>query len=364
MGVLTEDYMDGSKRNPAIPAWPEDEPGCGMESAQVSPYFDRALETWVVTSYADVNAALHDPALWPGKGRQSEPIDRESHRQMRETTRQSLSPKKIKHWDEGLRARAKAAAAVLKTDAPVDLLSSYAIPACMWLAETVTSVSREEALLLFPAAEIVSSSAAEPYDSDLKKRAEPANELLKEHFKGRAVGRGESTFVAITQTIPALMANAWFALTQAPQQWGGLHRRPDLVEASVDELMRCGGFLRVLDRYATADTEVGGVTIHEGERLVLRLAPAHRDPKRYSQPDELLVDRGAKGILSLGAGEHSCVGAGLIRMALAAFTGPLVARFSHAELARPVVWRGGSTFRTPESLWVRLHERSMGVAAE
>jgi cytochrome P450 len=350
--------MSALNRKPAIPAWPEDEPGCDTPSTQVAPYFDPELESWVLTSHADVYAALHNPALWPGKKqKQSPPTDHENHRQMREATREALSPKKIKQWDSGLRLRAGAAASALKPQGPIDLLSSYAIPVCMWLAETATSVSHEEAVLLFQSAQIVSASAAEPYDSDLKKRAEHADEFLKERFKSRPVGLGDSTFVAITQTIPGLLANAWFALAQASGQWSQLHHRPDLVESSVDELMRCGGFLRILGRHATADTQVGGVTIREGEKLVLRLAAAHRDPERYPCPSELLVDRPAKGTLSLGAGDHSCVAAGLIRMALAAVTAPLVARFSHIELARPVVWRGGSTFRTPESLWVRLHEK-------
>lgn len=351
--------MNKSDRSRPIPAWPEDEPSSNVRPAPTPLYFDQELGVWVLTSYSDTYAALHDPVLWPSstkKDKQPQPIDSESHGQIREKTRKSLSAQKIKQWESDLSIEADAAAAALSTHETVDLLSSYAIPICRSLAETVTSVSHEEALLLSQAAQVVSASAAEPYDPDLNMHAKHADQILKEHFKSRPEGLGDGTFVAITQTIPCLLANVWFALTQAPSQWKLLHKCPDLIEFSVDELIRCGGFLRVLGRHATADTRIANVHIRKGEKLVLRLAAAHRDPERYSCPNELIVNRAIKGILSFGAGDHSCVGAGLIRMVLATVTAPLTAKFSTIELARPVVWRGGSTFRSPESLWVRLNE--------
>lgn len=349
--------MTVPNRSRSIPAWPEDEPDSSMRPTPAPLYFDQELGVWVLTSYADIYAGLHDPALWPGsmkKDKQAQPIDPETHREIRENTRKSLTTEKIKQWESALRIKATVAAETLSTYEMVDLLSSYAIPVCMSLAETATSVSHDEALLLLEAAQIVSASAAEPHDSDLSKKAARVNQFLKEHFKSCPEGLGDSTFVAITQTIPYLLSNIWYALTQAPSQWKLLHDRLELVELSIDELIRCAGFLRIIGRHATEDTQIGDVHIHKGDKLVFRLAAAHHDPKRYPCPNELLVDRAAKGILSFGAGDHACVGAGLIRMVLASVTVPLVARFSKIEIARPVVWRGGSTFRAPESLWVRL----------
>jgi cytochrome P450 len=349
--------MTAPNRSRSIPAWPEDEPDSSIRPTPAPVYFDPELGVWVLTSYADIYAGLHDPALWPSStkvDKQVQRIDPESHRQLRENTRKSLTPEKIKQWESALRMEATAAAATLSTSAPVDLLSSYVIPVCVSLAETVTSVSHSEALLLLEAAQTVSASAAEPHDSDLSEKAKDANQFLKEHFKSCPEGLGDSTFVAITQTIPCLLSNIWYALTQAPSQWKLLHDRLELVELSVDELMRCAGFLRIIGRHAIKDTQIGDMHIRKGDKLVFRLAAAHRDPKRYPCPHELLVDRAGKGILSFGAGNHSCVGAGLIRMVLASVTVPLVARFSKIEIARPIVWRRGSTFRSPESLWVRL----------
>ena len=53
---------------------------------------------------------------------------------------------------------------------------------------------------------------------------------------------------------------------------------------------------------------------------------------------------------------HACVGASLIRMAAITITSPLLERFAWAELVEPVEWKGGSGFRAPGSLLVRLGE--------
>jgi len=349
--------MTVPNRTRSIPTWPEDEPDSAVRPTPAPVYFDQELGAWVLTSYADIYAGFHNPALSPGstkKDKQVGPIDPESHRQLRENTRKSLTSEKIKEWKSGLRPKATAAIATLSTYDPVDLLSSYAIPVCLSLAETVTSVSHGEVTLLMEAAQAVSASAAEAHDSDLSEKGILADQFLKKHFKSFPEGLGDSTFVAITQTIPRLLGNIWYALTQVPSQWKLLHDRPELVELSLAELIRCSGFLRIIGRHATADTQIGDVCIPKGDKLIFRLAAAHHDPRRYPRPNELLVDRTANGILSFGAGAHSCVAAGLIRMVLASLTVALVVRFSKIEIARPVVWRGGSTFRSPESLWVRL----------
>lgn len=61
-------------------------------------------------------------------------------------------------------------------------------------------------------------------------------------------------------------------------------------------------------------TEVRGVGIDAGERVIAGIAAAHRDAEVYERPDELRLDReGPKTYLSFGDGAHACVGAGLAR---------------------------------------------------
>lgn len=346
-------------RDISTPVAHADDTGSGKMPEPSSPYFDQDLGAWVLTRYVDVYAALHNPALWPDKLKKRSPpkIDRASQRKMREDTMRLLSPEITRSWEARLTEKATAVAGSLPTDIPIDLMQSYATPLCMFLAEMVTAISHEQALLLYNLARIVSAAAADPYDRELSQKAEIADMLLKMQFKDCPEGLGDSTFVALTQTIPCMLGSMWFALAKVPMQWAKLHQHHEFLEQAIEELTRYTGFVRMLVRYASDDTLIGNYVIHKGEKLILQLEAAHRDPQRYADPNLLIINRPMRGSLGFGAGSHSCVGAGLVRMALAALTAPLLEHFPSVELGADVAWRGGSVFRAPESLWVRLSDR-------
>jgi hypothetical protein len=142
---------------------------------------------------------------------------------------------------------------------------------------------------------------------------------------------------------------------QYPRQWSLLHSQPNLTDQAIEELLRYAGLVRILARTATANLYLKGALIRKGERVILRIVAANRDPGRFSHPNHVNIGRRDAGHLALGAGPHTCVGANLIRMAAVAITYPLVQRFAAAQLTRPVDWQGGSGFRSPESLWVDLN---------
>jgi cytochrome P450 len=119
--------------------------------------------------------------------------------------------------------------------------------------------------------------------------------------------------------------------------------------------MRLSGLTRTLTRQATADIHLNGTDIRKGQRAILRLIAANKDPEVFDHPSELNIARRTAKHLSFGAGPHACTGAGLLRMIAAATTVPLLSRFAAAPLARSVEWKGGATFLTPRSLWVHLH---------
>jgi cytochrome P450 len=111
---------------------------------------------------------------------------------------------------------------------------------------------------------------------------------------------------------------------------------------------------RILFRRATAEVEIGGVRVESGDRVILNILAAHHDPEEFKGPEHLNLHRRYVRHFILGAGPHSCVGAGLIRMAMITVTRPLIEGFSDAALAQPVEFRGGEGFRAPASLVVLL----------
>ena len=101
---------------------------------------------------------------------------------------------------------------------------------------------------------------------------------------------------------------------------------------------------------------LNGALIRKGERIILRVIAANNDPERFPHPNQVDIRRQGVKHFTLGAGSHRRVGSGLIRMAAATITRPLLNRFGHASLVQDVEWQGGSGFRAPRSLWVRLGE--------
>ncbi|MFD4748919.1 cytochrome P450 [Streptomyces rubiginosohelvolus] len=110
-------------------------------------------------------------------------------------------------------------------------------------------------------------------------------------------------------------------------------------------------------RHAATDVEVGGVTIPAGAIVLADCGMANRDPEVF--PPATLHDLFAPleaPTLSFGAGPHYCLGAWLARTELQLALHRLAARFPGLRLADPtdtVVWRTGTTSRSPRSLRVR-----------
>jgi hypothetical protein len=161
---------------------------------------------------------------------------------------------------------------------------------------------------------------------------------------------GEPTFIAISQTTPRLLTNAWLALFRHPAEYARLRARPGLMPGAVEELLRYAGIVRRVYRRATAAVELGGAAIAEGQRAALMLGSANRDPAAFPDPDRLDVTRSFAGHVALGTGRNSCVGAAMIRMVASIATAALLRRFPVVEVEPVDQWRVGSGFCFPAAV--------------
>jgi cytochrome P450 len=329
-----------------------------------APYYDEDLHAWVLSRYADVLAAFRAPGLVPAGAKvkkvpasgDGDSGDDGPRLRMRAETLDALSPQQLRDWSAELSPIAHDHVCTLPIDRAVDLVTEFAQPLCLRLAVMVTGVDPDDAEELRRIAQPVSEAAAEPYDPVMSAQAAKANLLLRGYFRVGPEPLRDSGFVALSHTVPCLLANCWFALLQHPESWRRLHCAPDLMGQAVEEMLRYAGLTRTLFRRATEDVDINGLRIPAEDRLVLRILAANRDPERFPQPDQFDLACPQSGQLSLGAGPHACVGASLIRMAMIAITRPLLERFSSAHLAGAVEWKGGSSFRSPAALHVLLEE--------
>lgn len=141
------------------------------------------------------------------------------------------------------------------------------------------------------------------------------------------------------------------------------HLREDLVNREpsdagwVQELLRYESPVQLTAREAVESVVIRDKTIDPGERVVLYIGAANRDPAVFEHPDVLDFNRSARDHLSFGSGLHRCLGSHLaseeIRQALPA----LFRRFPHLSLCETQpVWRRNITIRGHQSLPVSLKD--------
>ena len=102
---------------------------------------------------------------------------------------------------------------------------------------------------------------------------------------------------------------------------------------AVEEMIRWTAPVKEFMRTATADTEVRGVPIKEGESVLLSYVSANRDEDVFDEPVRFDVGRDPNKHLSFGYGVHFCLGAALARMEINSFFSELLPRLESIELA-------------------------------
>src|SRR5215475_14415201 len=122
-------------------------------------------------------------------------------------------------------------------------------------------------------------------------------------------------------------------LARDPAQWRLLCGDPSLAGAAFEETLRYASPVQTFFRTTTREVEVGGVRIGAGEKVLLFLAAANRDPRRWPDPDRFDITRRAIGHVAFGYGIHACVGAAFARLEGEALLRALARQVETLELA-------------------------------
>lgn len=364
------------------------------------------LPAWLVTRYEDVRRAIADPRLSldkrhaaPGnyRGMALPPaldanllnMDPPDHTRIRRLVSRAFTPRHVDRLRGPIRRTADRLLDPLARDGRADLIASYAAPLPIVVICDLLGVPAADRpdfrswtdALVAPdparpekAKEAVGSLLAFFARLIAGKRAAPGDDLVSALIAVRdeedRLTEDELTSLAFLVLVAGyentvhLIGNAVLALLRHPEQLAALRADPARTSGAVEELARYDGPVPLaIRRFPTEDVTIGGVTVPAGETVLLSLAAAHRDPRRFADPDRLDLGRDAAGHLALGHGIHYCLGAPLARAETEIALTALFDRFPGLALDCPpdaLRWRPSMRSRGLRALPVRTSEHPDG----
>ena len=119
--------------------------------------------------------------------------------------------------------------------------------------------------------------------------------------------------VAGNETSRNSITNGMIAFSQNPDQWELFKK--DRPETAVDEIIRWATPVSAFQRTAGEDTELSGVKIKKGDRVVMSYRAANFDDEVFEDPYTFNILRNPNPHVGFGGtGAHYCIGANLARM--------------------------------------------------
>jgi 4-methoxybenzoate monooxygenase (O-demethylating) len=150
------------------------------------------------------------------------------------------------------------------------------------------------------------------------------------------------------------LGNALYCFAGNPEQWTILRENPNLIRGAFEEVLRFEAPVQTFFRTTTKAVDVGGVQLGDGEKVLLFLAAANRDPRRWDRPDSFDVRRRATGHMTFGTGIHGCVGQAVARLESEAIFGALAKRVAAFEITGEAERRLNNTLRGLDTLPLRV----------
>ncbi len=374
------------------------------------------LGGWLLTRYADVHAALNDPRLSADRitpfadhvsGADGSPLaelakalglwavfrDPPDHTRLRAAMNRAFVPAAVNRLEPAIEAlvdgfleRAEAAGAMdvigdLAYPLPVAVIGKLlGVPAedfarlKAWSDDLATVVGTALALPDKHERAARSWGAMRDYFASLiaARRAAPPADALGAMIRAREedarldeaelVANAVLLLFAGHETTTNLIANATLALLRNPQELARLKRHPELAESAVEEFLRYDGPVQALTRIARAELELSGRRIRPGERLILMLTAANRDPAQFRKPDRLDLAREPNRHIAFGYGIHFCLGAPLARLEARIALSRLVERLPGLALAPTrLEWLNSLVFRGMRALPVSFAAREAAL---
>jgi len=271
----------------------------------------------------------------------------------------------------------------LSSNGHFDLIADYAEPLPVKVIASLLGFPDEDEHLLRPwsqsivkmyevnpsvEAQVEAQQAAHEfaeYVRDLmnKRKAQPGEDLISELATVEEAGEKLTAQELIATCVLLLNAgheasvngfgNGMVATFEREDQLELLRKNPRAIaDTAIEEFLRFDAPLQLFERTATADTEIGGVTVKTGQKIASLLGSANRDETVFERADELDLTREQNPHIGFGAGIHFCLGAPLSRIEMSVSLPLLFERFPDLSLAKEPKRRPTFVLRGYESVFV------------
>ncbi len=139
--------------------------------------------------------------------------------------------------------------------------------------------------------------------------------------------------IAGNETTRHSLSHGLLAFAEHPEQLHRLRAHPELLDSATEEVLRWTSPQLHFRRTATVDTEIGGVPIGAGDKVVTWYMAANFDPAVFADPTSFDLGRSPNRHVTFGGGgPHLCLGQWMARLEVRAFLQALVEHVDRVEL--------------------------------
>ncbi|WP_083895362.1 cytochrome P450 [Nocardia jiangxiensis] len=265
--------------------------------------------------------------------------DAPQHTRMRKLIAKGFTPRAVNGLRDELSARAKGIVEAAAKSGAGDFVTQVACELPLQAIAELIGVPQEDRMKLFQWSNDMTGyddpeSTADPLLASTEilgyawqmaeaRKASPAGDIVTElvnaDIDGEALTSEEFGFfvillaVAGNETTRNAISHGMVAFLENPDQWE-LYKKERPATAA-DEIIRWATPVSSFQRTALEDTELGGVTIKKGQRVVLVYRSANFDEEVFENPFSFDITRDPNPHLAFGGtGAHFCIGANLARL--------------------------------------------------